>query len=96
MLVIAAQFLAIGGNATLALVFWWGGAVLIFVFSFAVLFHMFRGEHVGLEHVTPAKVHPGRRPRRDSGGRRPLLELQEGARASWRCSRICSVSAPAS
>jgi len=79
MLVIAAQFLAIGANATLALAFWWGGAVLVFVFSFAVLFHMFRGEHVGLEHVTPAKFIPavGLVVIPVAGG--PLLELQEGA-----------------
>ena len=79
MLVIAAQFLAIGGNATLALAFWWGGAVLVFVFSFAVLFHMFRGEHVGLEHVTPAKFIPavGLVVIPVAGG--PLLELQAGA-----------------
>ncbi len=79
MLVIAAQFLAIGGNATAALAFWWGGAVLVFVFSFAVLFHMFRGEHVGLEHVTPAKFIPavGLVVIPVAGG--PLLELQAGA-----------------
>lgn len=79
MLVIAAQFLAIGGGTALALAFWWGGAVLVFVFSFAVLFHMFRGEHVGLEHVTPAKFIPavGLVVIPVAGG--PLLELQQGA-----------------
>lgn len=78
MLVLAAQFLAIGGGVTLALVFWWGGTLLVFLFSFAVLFHMFRGEHVGLEHVTPAKFIPavGLVVIPVAGG--PLLELQEG------------------
>ena len=79
MLVIAAQFLAIGGNVPMALAFWWGGSVLVFLFSFAVLFHMFRGEHVGLEHVTPAKFIPavGLVVIPVAGG--PLLELQNGA-----------------
>ncbi len=58
MLVIAAQFLAFGQQVDLALIFWWPGAVLTFVFSFAVLYAMFSGEHVGLEHVTPAKFIP--------------------------------------
>lgn len=58
MLVIAAQFLAFGEQIDLALLFWWPGALLTFVFSFAVLYSMFSGEHVGLEHVTPAKFIP--------------------------------------
>ena len=58
MLVIAAQFLAFGQQIDLALLFWWPGALLTFVFSFAVLYSMFSGEHVGLEHVTPAKFIP--------------------------------------
>lgn len=79
MLVIAAQWLAIDGHAGPALAFWWGGTALVFVFSFAVLFHMFRGEHVGLEHVTPAKFIPavGLVVIPVAGG--PLLELQTGA-----------------
>jgi C4-dicarboxylate transporter/malic acid transport protein len=58
MLVIAAQFLAFGPQVDLALLFWLPGALLTFVFSFAVLYSMFSGEHVGLEHVTPAKFIP--------------------------------------
>ena len=58
MLVIAAQFLAFGGHVGWALAFWWPGALLTTVFSFAVLFTMFSGEHVGIEHVTPAKFIP--------------------------------------
>lgn len=58
MLVLGAQFLAFGQQVELALLFWWPGALLTFVFSFAVLFSMFSGEHVGLEHVTPAKFIP--------------------------------------
>jgi C4-dicarboxylate transporter/malic acid transport protein len=37
---------------------WWLGAMLTFFFSFAVLFFMFQGDHVTLEHVTPAKFIP--------------------------------------
>jgi C4-dicarboxylate transporter/malic acid transport protein len=58
MLVIAAQFVAFGGHVELALLFWWPGMLLTFVFSFAVLYAMFSGEHVGLEHVTPANFIP--------------------------------------
>ena len=58
MLVIAAQFLVFGQHLELALLFWWPGALLTFVFSFAVLYTMFSGEHVGIEHVTPAKFIP--------------------------------------
>ena len=58
MLVIAAQFLAFGGQLDLALLFWWPGMVLTFIFSFAVLYAMFSGQHVGLEHVTPANFIP--------------------------------------
>ena len=58
MLVIAAQFVAFGPQVDLALLFWWLGTGLTFVFSFAVLYSMFSGEHVGLEHVTPAKFIP--------------------------------------
>ena len=58
MLVIASQFLAFGASVDLALLFWWPGALLTFAFSFAVLFVMFSGDHVGIEHVTPAKFIP--------------------------------------
>ncbi len=58
MLVIASQFIAFGQQLELALLFWWPGALLTFAFSFAVLFTMFSGEHVGIEHVTPAKFIP--------------------------------------
>ncbi len=58
MLVIAAQFLTFGQQVGLSLLFWWPGALLTFGFSFAVLFTMFSGEHVGIEHVTPAKFIP--------------------------------------
>ncbi len=58
LLVIAAQFVAFGPQTGLALLFWWPGAALTFAFSFAVLYAMFNGEHVGLEHVTPANFIP--------------------------------------
>jgi C4-dicarboxylate transporter/malic acid transport protein len=79
MLVLAAQWLAIAGMQGVALTFWWAGTALVFVFSFAVLYYMFRGEHVDLEHVTPAKFIPavGLVVIPVAGG--PLLELQTGA-----------------
>ena len=79
MLVLAAQWLAIAGMQAVALLFWWIGTALVFVFSFAVLYYMFRGEHVYLEHVTPAKFIPavGLVVIPVAGG--PLLELQTGA-----------------
>ncbi|MDX9706581.1 MAG: tellurite-resistance/dicarboxylate transporter [Azospira sp.] len=79
MLILAAQWLAICGRAGPALVFWWGGVALVFLFSFAVLFQMFRGTHVGLEHVTPAKFIPavGLVVVPLAGG--PLLDHQSGA-----------------
>jgi len=79
LLVLAAQWLAIAGQPGIALACWWSGTVLVFAFSFAVLFHMFRGEHVGLEHVTPAKFIPavGLVVIPVAGG--PLLEGQSGA-----------------
>ena len=63
MLVIASQFLVFGGATTgaavnLALAFWWPGAVLTFVFGFAVLLNTFTGDHVGVEHITPANFIP--------------------------------------
>lgn len=78
LMVLAAQWLAIDGRTGLAEASWWVGAVLTFVFSFAVLFHMFRGEAVDMEHVTPAKFIPavGLVVIPVAGG--PLLELQQG------------------
>lgn len=58
LMVLAAQWLNFTSCVEVALVFWWLGVVLHFVFSFAVLFFMFRGEHVALDHVTPAKFIP--------------------------------------
>jgi C4-dicarboxylate transporter/malic acid transport protein len=58
MLVIAAQWLVFGHHVDLALFFWWTGMALTFVFSFAVLYTMFAGEHVGMDHVTPATFIP--------------------------------------
>lgn len=58
MLVIAAQFLVFGTQIQAAMFFWSVGALITIGFSFAILFSMFSGEHVGLEHVTPAKFIP--------------------------------------
>ncbi|WP_153145682.1 C4-dicarboxylate ABC transporter [Dechloromonas sp. H13] len=58
LLVLAAQWLVFTPCVALALTLWWLGVVLHFAFSFAVLFFMFRGEHVAMEHVTPAHFIP--------------------------------------
>lgn len=58
LLVIALQWLQFGQHVDLALWFWWSGALLTYAFSFAILFHMFRGDSVTLDHVTPAKYIP--------------------------------------
>lgn len=58
LLVLAAQWLTFTSWVELALVLWCLGVVLHFTFSFAVLFLMFRGEHVTVDHVTPAKFIP--------------------------------------
>jgi len=58
LLVLAAQWLTFTTRVEVALTLWWLGVGLHFVFSFAVLFLMFRGEHVGLDHVTPANFIP--------------------------------------
>ena len=58
LLVLAAQWLNFTPYVEVALVLWWLGVVVTFTFSFAVLFFMFRGEHVALDHVTPAKFIP--------------------------------------
>ena len=58
LLVLAAQWLTFTPYAGVALVLWWLGVVLTFVFSFAALFFMFRGEQVAIEHVTPAQFIP--------------------------------------
>lgn len=58
LLVLAGQWLAFSPCIEVALTLWWLGVVLHFAFSFAILFIVFNGEHVGLEHVTPAQFIP--------------------------------------
>ena len=58
LLVLAAQWLAFTDCLPVALTLWWLGVGLHFAFSFAVLFLVFRGDQVGLEHVTPANFIP--------------------------------------
>lgn len=58
LLVLAAQWLVFSPHVAVALALWWLGVVLTFTFSFAILFFMFRGEQVTLEHVTPAQFIP--------------------------------------
>lgn len=58
LLVLAAQWLVFTPWTGVALVLWWLGVGLHFVFSFAVLYVMFSGEHVAVDHVTPANFIP--------------------------------------
>ncbi len=83
LLVLAAQWLTFGSSAGVALVLWWLGVIIHFAFSFAILFVMFRGEHVSTEHLTPAKFIPavGLVVMPLAGG--PLLAHADGALREW-------------
>jgi C4-dicarboxylate transporter/malic acid transport protein len=58
LLVLAAQWLVFTPWVMVAIVLWWLGALLTLGFSLLLLFLMFRGEHVAVDHVTPAKFIP--------------------------------------
>lgn len=58
LLILAAQVHLFGGPEALALALWWVGAVMTYGFSFLILFYVFRGEHVALDHVTPGMYIP--------------------------------------
>lgn len=83
LLVLAAQWLTFTPCFEVAMALWWLGVVVHFIFSFAVLFFMFRGEHVAAEHVTPAQFIPavGLVVMPLAGG--PLLAHMDGALREW-------------
>lgn len=83
LLVLAAQWLVFTDCVAVALVLWWLGALLHLLFSFAVLFLVFRGEQVGMEHVTPASFIPavGLVVMPLAGG--PLLAHMDGLLREW-------------
>lgn len=83
LLVLAAQWRVFTPCVEVALAFWWLGVALHFMFSFAVLFFMFRGEHVAVDHVTPAKFIPavGLVVMPLAGG--PLLAEMDGSMREW-------------
>jgi len=83
LLVLAAQWLAFSPHIEVAMTLWWLGVIVHFAFSFAVLFIVFRGEHVGLDHVTPAQFIPavGLVVMPLAGG--PLLAHMDGALREW-------------
>jgi C4-dicarboxylate transporter/malic acid transport protein len=83
LLVLAAQWLNFAPGTGLAPWLWWAGVGLHFIFSFAVLFQMFSGESVAVDHVTPAKFIPavGLVVMPLAGG--PLLAQMTGAARDW-------------
>ena len=83
LLVLAAQWLTFTPCVDVVMALWWLGVIAHFAFSFAVLFFMFRGEHVAAEHVTPAQFIPavGLVVMPLAGG--PLLTQFEGAAREW-------------
>ena len=83
LLVLAAQWLTFTPCVDVAMALWWLGVIAHFAFSFAVLFFMFRGEHVAAEHVTPAQFIPavGLVVMPLAGG--PQLAQFEGAAREW-------------
>ena len=83
LLVLAAQWLVFTPWVGVALALWWAGVVLHFVFSFAVLFLMFRGEHVAVDHVTPAKFIPAVGLVVIPLAGAPLLPYMDGALREW-------------
>lgn len=54
MVVLAANFLAIGQSKVISEAFWLGGAIFTAFFSILIPYIMFRGEHVKVDHVNPA------------------------------------------
>lgn len=78
LLVLAAQGVVFGHDLNWVLPIWWAGALMTYVFSLVILYRMFMGEHVALDHVTPAKFIPavGLVVMPVAGG--PLLEHVEG------------------
>lgn len=83
LLVLAAQWLTFTSCLAVAMTLWWLGVILHFIFSFAVLFFVFRGEHVAAEHVTPAQFIPavGLVVMPLAGG--PLLMHLDGSLREW-------------
>ena len=83
LLVLAAQWLTFTPCVEVAATLWWLGVLAHLVFSFAVLFVTFRGEHVQPEHVTPAHFIPavGLVVMPLAGA--PLLQDLEGAAREW-------------
>lgn len=59
LLVLAAQTVVFIGPSEFGVALWWLGALLTYAFSFLVLYHVFRGEHLVLDHVNPGMFIPG-------------------------------------
>ncbi len=53
MLVLAADFIVIGQNVKIAMIFWFIGALFTIFFSILVPYIMFKGQHVKIDHINP-------------------------------------------
>jgi len=54
MVILAANFTLIGLDISISEIFWLLGSILVVIFSILTPFIMFKGEHVKLEHISPA------------------------------------------
>jgi len=54
MLILSVNFLTIGGNERLGMIFWFCGMIFTIFFSFLTPFIVFNGEHVKIDHINPA------------------------------------------
>jgi len=54
LVVLAANFMLIGWGISISEIFWLLGSILVVFFSILTPFIMFRGEHVKLDHISPA------------------------------------------
>jgi tellurite resistance protein TehA-like permease len=77
LLVLAAQWLTFSPHIEVALAIWWLGVLVHFVFSFAVVFIMFRGACGGRSRDA-GPLHSGCRPGCDAAGRRAIAGTWKG------------------
>lgn len=79
LIVLSGQWRVFTPQPEIALALWWAGSLLTLAFSFAILFFVFSGEAVTVDHVTPAKFIPSVGLVVIPLGGAPLLPLMSGA-----------------